>query len=121
MTERKSGSLENSIFQGQEVLLKAMNESASEDERLAYSLRLVIEPAWSTWIKESGATTQQIAHAIIELSANLMAETIKNIAKPGQVETLAKVMGKSVCDRTLYYATVAPVLAEIDGFHRTDA
>lgn len=121
MTERKVGTLEESVRQSQDALIKAMREAGSDEERLSYSLRLVVEPAWSTWVKESGAKPSQIARAVMELSASLMAETIQNVAKPGTIKELADQMCKIVAEKTLYYCTEAPVLAEVDAFRRRDA
>lgn len=120
MTDRKVGSPDESIRQSQVALKQAMADSTSDEERLSYSLRHDLEPAWSTWIKESGAKPSQIARAVIELAGSLIAETAKNVAQPGKSESLARQMGDAVADKAVYYVSEAPVLAEVDAFRRRD-
>lgn len=118
---RNVGALQESQRQTEEVLKRAIENSTSDGERMGYSLRLAVEPAWSTWIKESGATTAQITLAIVELSAALMAETAQNVAKPGMLSETAAIMGEIAAKRTVHYATKGEKLAEVAGFHRRDS
>lgn len=123
MTEdRKVGTLEESIKHSQAALRKVIAEASTDEERLSYGLRLMVEPAWATWIKEAGATPAQIARAVIELAASLIAETAKNVGKPGEQEQLAKKMGNNVAEKAAYYVSDAStIIADVPAFHRRDA
>lgn len=117
----KVETLEESQRQTAEVLKQAMADATSDEERMGYSLRLALEPAWSAWIKESGATTAQITLAICDVSAALMAETAKNLAKSGMVKQTATAMGAIAATKTVHYATEGKNLAEVAGFRRRDS
>lgn len=115
------GTLEDTIRETHTVLRRAMEQSASDEERLSYSLRLAIDPAWSTWIKESGAKPHQIAEALIHLAAVLLAEAASNIAKPGDKISLVNTMSRIVAEKALEYCDDGAKLAEVTAFRRGDA
>lgn len=119
---QKIAQLEESIAVSQAALRKAIAESSTDEERLSYGLRLVMEPAWARWIKESGAKPSQIARAITELAASLIAETAKNIARPGEAEILAKTMGENIAHQAAYYVSdEVSSLADVPAFRRRDS
>lgn len=115
------GTLENTIQETKTVLSRAMEQSVSDNERLSYSLRLAVDPAWSTWIKESGAKPSQIAEALIHLVAALLAEAASNIAKPDKKVELVRTMSRIVAEKAEAYCDDGAKLADVASFRRGDS
>lgn len=123
MTERKTGSVDEATESTQRVLGKWAEETDDPVSKAVYTLRSALDPGWNRWVKESGTNNENIVRALIDVSAQMMVEVIKNVAKAGGqeklAETMARVHAKSVMDYVGRDSDVEP--GEITGFRRKDS
>ncbi|TXH12410.1 MAG: hypothetical protein E6R03_12930 [Hyphomicrobiaceae bacterium] len=92
--------LEDMLKENTEILDRWRDEAKSEQGKMTVSLLQAINGPWYRWIKESGATSDQIIVSLIKVMAGMIAETAMNTAQKGKEAEMASVILKVLVSQT---------------------